>query len=203
MFNKKINKILAGSLALGLSFVGCNFKALDTKPHEVFEWAKVNPVKSVLISLAPFVGAGLICGGHKFCKYLQSKNEEIVRNHNLEEHNSEEKIDQINDVNFTDFYTEDERGSYAENVFGKIIKISKNSKVDDYSSEKTPRYCIMKINKSDKFFIEAKGGQKFFYAEDFDPKSNKTIDYIKIYDLCCYFYYLNKNDIDNYTKLES
>ncbi|BED92381.1 MAG: hypothetical protein RsTaC01_0081 [Candidatus Paraimprobicoccus trichonymphae] len=80
MFNKKVNKILAINLALGLSFVSCNFRAVNTKPHGIAEWVKLNPVKSVLIGLLPLlggVGCYLGCKSYQYfhIKFYDSKSE--------------------------------------------------------------------------------------------------------------------------------
>ncbi|BED92696.1 MAG: hypothetical protein RsTaC01_0536 [Candidatus Paraimprobicoccus trichonymphae] len=108
MFNKKINKILAVNLALGLSFVGCNFRAVDTKPHEILEWVKVNPKKSVLIGLIP-----LLRGAGNYLSYI-----EVTRAY------------QYSRVKFYDTKTE------AENAV-KNVKFDKICMVTDSSRDTT------------------------------------------------------------------
>ncbi|BED92943.1 MAG: hypothetical protein RsTaC01_0868 [Candidatus Paraimprobicoccus trichonymphae] len=73
LFNKKVNKILAVNLALGLSFVGCNFRAVDTKPHGILKWVKVNLKKSVLIGLISLLGGAGSYLGYKGYQYSHVK----------------------------------------------------------------------------------------------------------------------------------
>ncbi|BED92533.1 MAG: hypothetical protein RsTaC01_0284 [Candidatus Paraimprobicoccus trichonymphae] len=207
MFNKKTNKILAVNLALGLSFAGCNFKAVDTKLHGITEWVKLNPVKSVLVSLAPFVAAVGGYGGYKFCKYLQNKDgkngeisgiidfglsqtsgEKISNTNKLgnkgnltSEETSDEKADYISELEDEDFYKEKNDDKYT-----KIVEISINGKIVYYFSENNPRYgnLIEEIYEYNKVYsIEIGKGKKFSYAgDDFIPKQHSNIDYIKTFE---------------------
>ncbi|BED92534.1 MAG: hypothetical protein RsTaC01_0285 [Candidatus Paraimprobicoccus trichonymphae] len=223
MFNKRINKILAVNLALGLSFAGCNFKAVDTKPHGITRWIKLNPVKSVLISLAPFVAAVGGYSGYKFCKYLQNKdgksgeipgiidfglsqtNGEKISNTNklgnkgnlTSEKTSDEKTYHISELKDEDFYKKN-KVRYI-----KITEIRISREIAYSFSEENPRYGILKNKnvKGKELRIKISKGKNFLYKPNFNPEKYSDIDYIKTREKYYeagldYCYYLNEDDFN-------
>ncbi|BED92623.1 MAG: hypothetical protein RsTaC01_0435 [Candidatus Paraimprobicoccus trichonymphae] len=173
MFNKRINKILAVNLALGLSFAGCNFRAVDTKPHGIAEWVKSNPVKSVLIGLAPFVMGVGSYGGYKIYQYFHKE---------IPKENSEM------------FWIHGENNPELE---ANILYVSE-AKIDNkiLNHLESSNYYVIPTNIEGKYIIKTKNKQIFFRAKGFNPGLNSNIDYIKVTNLSYSWYCLREHDFN-------
>ncbi|BED92584.1 MAG: hypothetical protein RsTaC01_0369 [Candidatus Paraimprobicoccus trichonymphae] len=167
MFNKKINKILAVNLALGLSFVSCNFRAVDTKSHGLLYWikndakiwVKSNPVKSIFISLLipPYLVGGISYVAKKIYESLKENNEIFWSNKEVD--SALKKLD---------------KQAFKRRVY----KFYKDGKIVE-GIEKTYKYVI-NIYNDDEGIIKTKDDQTFFYESDFCPDLNPDVDYIEI-----------------------
>ncbi|BED92346.1 MAG: hypothetical protein RsTaC01_0038 [Candidatus Paraimprobicoccus trichonymphae] len=175
MFNKKINKILAVNLALGLSFVGCNFRAVDTKPHGILEWVKVNSKKSVLIGLISLLGGAGSYLGYKGYQYSHVK---FYDN----EKEAEEDLKKV-------------KSEYQSAEF-EIRKVHSTSKDTDHKDG--DRFAIS-AKCGERNIIISKNGQIFYAAPDFCPKKNLNIYYIVADNII----YIREGDLEKYNKKET
>ncbi|BED92481.1 MAG: hypothetical protein RsTaC01_0215 [Candidatus Paraimprobicoccus trichonymphae] len=164
MFNKKINKVLAVNLALGLSFVGYNLKAVDAKQHGILECMRNNPVKSVLIVLAPFVAAGGSCGAYKGYQYFHVEfyNTREDAEKDLEKIKSEYKKENATVCNVTETSKCKKKATDLITVLKKYV-IKLNNDVDNH--DKT---------------LVTKDGKTFCQNKEISSPPKKNIFYIAI-----------------------